>query len=81
MALGFTYNKSENRIDLTGGVRSSVFNGRNSDVLGVTTSIDVADPSNIRAHWNALQRDEIEDEVSQRRLSGSKCTPERLRYE
>ena len=48
------------------------FDGRNSDVLGVTTTIDVADPSNIRAHWNALQRDEIEDEVSQLRLSGSK---------
>ena len=34
IALGFTYNESENRIDLTGGVRSSVFDGRNGDVNG-----------------------------------------------
>ena len=48
------------------------FDGRNSDVLGVTTTIDVANPANIRAHWNALQRDEIEDEVTELRLSGLK---------
>ena len=80
----FSYSKSDtttNRSDLVPQIGSGngtddlgtiSFDGRTSDVLGVTTTIDVADPGNIRAHWNALQRDELEDEISELRLNGLK---------
>jgi iron complex outermembrane recepter protein len=48
------------------------FDGRDSDVLGVTTTIDVADPANVRAHWNNVQLDDIQDEVAELKLSGLK---------
>lgn len=48
------------------------FDTSNSDVMEINTNIDVADTRNIRAHWNNVQRDEIQDEISELKLSGIK---------
>ncbi|MEP1445183.1 MAG: TonB-dependent receptor [Paraglaciecola sp.] len=47
------------------------FDSRGSDVINIDSSIAWNDPAGIKAHWNRLSRDELEDEVLEAKFNGS----------
>ncbi len=44
------------------------FDSRNGDVISVTSTIDWANPSSVRAHWNDIRHQELDDEILQARF-------------
>ena len=47
------------------------FDSRGSDVINIDSSIPWNNPAGVRAHWNHLSRDELEDKVLETKLNAS----------
>jgi len=76
--VGYSTSKATPRSDLLvpnyispGGGDSLSFDFRESDVVDIDSTIDYADPSIVRAHWNQVAHKELEDEVTEARFEGS----------